>query len=137
MHPDILIREQQTEEGIPVYWGRATIDGYPFLGVPSLLREEEYNLRVRRVGIFRNGWFDLSKEDHNRKYKEILTRIINRRSKLVLKQPPNQEGIAYLEWIDYYMADLGMFSQNSQNTKYPQLENLSETEKGNSHVRVR
>ena len=107
MNPALFHREAATPDGIPVHWGRAAVDGLPYLGAARPMTEPEYQLRTARVRRFQNGTFDVTDPAQNQVYRDVMTRIGNRRATLVYRTPPVPGcPLVYVEWYELYVSDV-------------------------------
>jgi hypothetical protein len=94
-----------------VYWHRAGVDGYPFRGQkPPMLREDEYEQRVVKVGDPKNGIFDVNNPDDNRRYLQVLDRIVNGWAEMISPREirycdERKTWLVYLEWVEWFMED--------------------------------
>jgi len=97
----------ETESGKKLFWDRADIDGYPFRGpVPPMFTEEEYEQRVVRVADAKNGFFDVSDPEQNKKYLEIIDACCNGWFKcLYIERFWQNTTKHYIEWVEFYMED--------------------------------
>lgn len=92
--------------GKPLHWGRADLDGLPYRGDPLLVKEEEYEDRVVRVGDPHNGFFDVSIPEENKRYLAIMDGAVNGWFQIIcLERFVGNSNRHYIEWIEYYMED--------------------------------
>ena len=93
--------------GEPLYWGRADVDGAPFLGEPPAYREDEYNLRVTAKYYFMNAWFDTADAADNARYCQVMTMCLNGACRCIRAVPVPGTTKVYVEWAARYMVDTG------------------------------
>jgi hypothetical protein len=132
MHePTSLVRFMNQTEGNGrgnLSWQRAGVDGAPFRGPPPLLREEEYEQRVVRVGDPQVRIFKISQDapDEIKAYQEVMTKVVNGGWGQILhvdRQFNQAEGhwMVYLEWVQWYMEDGHPEAAQAQNHEQNQL----------------
>jgi|JI10StandDraft_1071094.scaffolds.fasta_scaffold264021_1 hypothetical protein len=93
-----------------LHWGRAAVDGAPFRGVPSLMRDEEFEARTIRVSDAKVQMFDLSKPEHLATYQTILDRAANGWYRIIHVDrtwaPEKTHMMVYVEWAEQYIEDV-------------------------------
>jgi len=102
-----FFHKNESNDGKKLFWERADIDGFPFRGwhVP-ILNEEEYEQNVVRIADFKNGFFDVSNEEENKKFIEIMDACCNGWFKCVyIERFWNNTTKHYVEWVEFYMED--------------------------------
>jgi hypothetical protein len=93
-----------------LHWGRADRDGLPFRGnaVPTYT-EDEFEQRIVRVADPKNGTYDTSDQEENKKYLEVLDGIANGWFQLLFIERWREEGekhhTVYIEWLEYFLED--------------------------------
>jgi hypothetical protein len=97
------------DNGTPLHWGRAGVDGLPFRGEIPQYTAEEYEEVVRRVGDPKNGTFDTGDPIQNRAYMEAYAKCIHgwATSGYVHRWIPEGKTSIhiYFEWVEWYMED--------------------------------
>jgi len=91
-----------------VFWGRAEADGAPFRGPEApMLTNQEYDDRLVRVHDPKNGIFDVTNEEENKKYLEIMDGLANGWYQLIYinRQFDETKSLVYVEWLESYMED--------------------------------
>jgi hypothetical protein len=98
---------QHTGSGKQMFWQRAELDGFPFRGQAApILKEEEYEARVRKVGDAKNGFFDVGVPAENAAYLAVCDRIVNGWYQcLYIERFWNKTTRHYVEWVEFYMED--------------------------------
>ena len=97
--------------GQNLYWHRASQDGAPFRGPTApVLKEEEYQQQVVRIGDPQVEIFDTTDPEQRKKYQEVLAKVVNGGWGQVLfierKFIPELKGWrVYLEWVQWFMQD--------------------------------
>lgn len=98
------------DSGAPLYWGRADVDGAPYRGQPTLLKEEEYESRVSRVADVKNATLHLKDPTDNAKYLSILDKACAGWYQILYRDLWRVEGDnyhhVYIEWTEYHMEDV-------------------------------
>jgi len=91
------------------HFGRADVDGFPFRGLPPLVKEEEVEDRMVRMAEAKNGTFYTGDPEQNQRYLEVLDRIANGWYTTVFTDRWRNEGdnfhYIYLEWLVNYFQD--------------------------------
>jgi hypothetical protein len=100
-------RRPQNGHPQSLFWHRADVDGAPFRGLfPPMYTEEEYDERVVRVVDAKNGFFDVSDAEQNKKFLEVMDACYNGWFQCVFIQRfLNNTMQHYVEWIEYYLED--------------------------------
>ena len=93
-----------------VYWNRADIDGLPFRGPTApLLKEEEYEDRIRRVNDFKNSTFDTEDSEQNAVYCQVMDAVSNGWFQLIhIDRKPKADDNGYriyIEWVEPFLED--------------------------------
>ncbi len=100
--------ENQTEDGTPLHWGRAMVDGAPFRGkqVP-MWRDEEFETFGERVKNAKTRVFQMWVEADVTAYNAVMDRIANGWWTLLRDIPmpvPTKESFAILcTWTENYI----------------------------------
>jgi hypothetical protein len=100
---------ERESNGQKLFWHRASIDGAPFRAPENapLLREEEFEQKVKRVGDSFVRVFDMADAQQQKDYQEILDRIVNGRGQVIHvdRQFDEKKGtwVVYIEWAEYFM----------------------------------
>lgn len=99
-------RQNQAGNGQPLNWGRADVDGLPYRGVPTPMRDEEFDDRVVRVADYKNDFFDVKIEEQNKRFLEVMDRCANGWYELkFIERFHLGTNAHYLEWVEYYLED--------------------------------
>jgi hypothetical protein len=91
-----------------VFWGRSEADGLPFRGPEApMLTNEEYEDRLVRIHDPKNGIFDVTNEEENKRYLEIMDGLANGWYQLIYinRQFDEAKALVYVEWLESYMED--------------------------------
>lgn len=102
--------ETETPDGLPLHWGRVAEDGLPFVGNPSLLTNEEAEVRLVQCLTARNRRFNLLDAEDNKAYLNVIEHCGNGhyiRLKDVTLVATLDQHVVYVEWLERYMQDGG------------------------------
>ena len=100
-----LIKESN---GQPVYFGRAHLDGAPFRGQVSPLRDEEFNSQKELEYETHARVFRLWVDEDMKAYQQVLDKVANRVCRLWYRQhlpvPDQQSFVVLVEWSDRFIT---------------------------------
>lgn len=106
---------RNTDNGDPLYWGRANEDGLPFRGpMAPLLRDEEMETRARKVADAKSGFFDVHVPEQKQAYLDIMECTYNGWYQLAylerfwVDETGHRTSMHYVEWVEYYLEDSTM-----------------------------
>ncbi len=107
--PTSLVRfatQAVADDGRPLQWGRAAVDGLPFRGRLPLMPDAEYEARAVRTADFKCAFFDVATEEGRRDYQTLMDRCLNKWYQLITREL-FQGGTTrhYVEWAEWYMED--------------------------------
>jgi len=91
-----------------LFWGRAGVDGAPFRGVtPPTYTDDEFQEKVVKIADPKNGRFDTTDQDQNKKYMAVLDGIANGWFQLIFIERlyDSDKKMVYIEWVEYFMED--------------------------------
>lgn len=101
---------KNTDDGDSLYWGRANEDGLPFRGpMAPLLRDEEMEVRARKVADAKNGFYDTGDPKQNKTFLDIMECAYNGWYQITfLDRFWQGTTMHYVEWVEYYLEDSTM-----------------------------
>ena len=117
------MNQRRDRDGRPIWWGRADIDGLPFLGEPPALKKEEFE---ERAVVAKNTYvrvYDMDQDEDFAEYQQLLDRHVNGLSVILyIKRFAGGENKHYVEFYDKFMVD-GAARASQASLGVQQLEN--------------
>lgn len=110
----VKFRNRTSSGGKKLFWDRVQVgaDSLPYRGqFAPMYREDEFEDRTVRVADARNAFFDVTNQESNKQYLDVMECCFNGWFKMVhlerFWEGPDgrRTHFHYVEWVEYYMED--------------------------------